>query len=216
MSPIFRSYSFSQRENWKEVYFRCGTINFVSIFPAQITKAQHHDRNNRWSSFSSQRWHPLCLLGTRNRLTTIYPPPPGPDVPLNPIAIFFSPPTSRMLNTSNPPSPEDQRNSHQDHVIKPTSDNTIVNPYFLVGQQLSLPSSKASRPEHPQELPSFNSILNVVRPLLSRSNQLKFQPGHSVLGSQHRCEYDTTRARRTKRPRFDHLLQCSLKAKPST
>ena len=70
--------------------------------------------------------------------------------------------------------------------------------------------------ENTQELPPFTSLLSDVRPLLSRPNPFKFRLHHSILGRQHRREYYTNRARRTKRPRFNQHLQYSLKPEFST
>ena len=42
-------------------------------------------------------------------------------------------------------------------------------------------------------------------------NQLKLRPDPAVLGRQHRREYYTNQARRTRRPRFNQQLQYSLK-----
>ena len=59
--------------------------------------------------------------------------------------------------------------------------------------------------------PPFSSFLSDVRPLPSRPNHLKLQPDHSVLGRQHRREYYTNHARRTKRPRVNQHLQYCVK-----
>ena len=66
------------------------------------------------------------------------------------------------------------------------------------------------------QLSPFISLLSDVRRLLSRSNQLNFQPDHSILRRQHRREYYTNHLRRTKRLRFNEHLQHNLKSKFST
>ena len=81
----------------------------------------------------------------------------------------------------------------------------------LLHQLVHSSSPDASQSESTQELPPFSSFLPDVRSLLSRPNQLKLQPTQSALGRQHRCEYYTNHAGRTKRPRFNQQLQCCLK-----
>ena len=99
-----------------------------------------------------------------------------------------------MLQTSQPP------------LIHPD-----VAPSTSTGSQPSISPPEASQSESTQELPPFSSFLSDVRPLLSRPNQLKLQPTQSALGRQHRREYYTNHAGRTKRPRFNQQLQYSLK-----
>ena len=47
-------------------------------------------------------------------------------------------------------------------------------------------------------------------PCCDFSSLIKFQPDHPTLGGQHCREYYTNRARRTKRPQFNHHLQYNL------
>ena len=99
-----------------------------------------------------------------------------------------------MLSTSQPPS------------INPdAASSTLINP------QLPISSPEVSPSEDNRTLPPFSSFLSDVRPLLSRPNQLKLQPDHATLGRQHRREYYTTHARRTRRPRFNQNLHYRLK-----
>ena len=84
-------------------------------------------------------------------------------------------------------------------------------PFASVGPKFSPSSLEASQSENTHELPPFNSFFSDVRPLLSRPNQLKLHPDHSALGRQHRREYYTNHARRTKRLRFNQHLQYCLK-----
>ena len=84
-------------------------------------------------------------------------------------------------------------------------------PSILIGSQLPISPLEVSQSESNSELPPFSSFLSDVRPLLSRPNQLKLRPDPAVLGRQHRQEYYTNHARRTRRPRFNQQLQYSLK-----
>ena len=86
-----------------------------------------------------------------------------------------------------------------------------VAPSKSTGSQTSISPAEASQSESTQEIPPFSSFLSDVRPLLSRPNQLKLQPTHSALGRQHRREYYTNHAGRTKRYRFNQQLQNCLK-----
>ena len=83
-------------------------------------------------------------------------------------------------------------------------------PSILIGSQLPISSPEVSQSEDTPELP-FSSFVSDVRPLLSRPNQLKLRPDPAVLGRQHRREYYTNHARRTRRPRFNQQLQYCLK-----
>ena len=82
-----------------------------------------------------------------------------------------------------------------------------VAPSTSIGSQFSISSPEASQSEHTEELPPFSSFLSDVRPLQSGPNQPKHQPDQSALGRQHRREYYTNHALRTKRPRFNRQLQ---------
>ena len=86
-----------------------------------------------------------------------------------------------------------------------------VAPSTSTGSQSSISPPEESQSESTQELPPFSSFLSDVRPLLSKPNQLKLQPTQSALGRQHRREYYTNHAGRTKRPRFNQQLQYCLK-----
>ena len=79
-----------------------------------------------------------------------------------------------------------------------------------IGSQFSISSLEASQPEKTQELPPFTSFPSDVRPPLSQPIHLKLQPDQSTLGRQHRGEYYTNHARRTKWPRFNRHLQYCL------
>ena len=92
----------------------------------------------------------------------------------------------------------------------PTITPDVAHP-ASIGSQFSISSPEASQSDKTQELPPFSSFLSYVQPLLSRPNHLKLQPDHSALGRQHRREYYTNHARRTKRPRFNQHLQYCLK-----
>ena len=94
---------------------------------------------------------------------------------------------------------------------QPPTINPDVAPSTSIGSQFSISSTETSQSENTQELPPFSSFLSDVRPLLSRPNHFKPQPDQSALGRQHRREYYTHHARRTKRPRFNRQLQYSLK-----
>ena len=132
-------------------------------------------------------------LPTSSDVTFLFPISSRPQIPSNP-ASPDEPPSLTLLSTSHPPT------------INP-DDASLVLPGF----QLPISSPEVSQPEDTQELPPFSSFLSDVRPLLSRPNQLKLQPDHATLGRQHRREYYTNHARRTKRPRFNQQLQYCLK-----
>ena len=59
--------------------------------------------------------------------------------------------------------------------------------------------------------PTFTSLVSDVRLLLLRPNHLKIRPGHPTFGPEHRRELYINRTRKTKRPRFNHHRQYSLK-----
>ena len=93
---------------------------------------------------------------------------------------------------------------------QPPTINTGVAPSTSIGSQFSISSPEASQSENTQELPPFSSFLSDVRPLLSGPNHLELQPDQSALGRQHRREYYTKHARRTKRPCINQQLQYCL------
>ena len=114
-------------------------------------------------------------------------------MPSNP-ASPDKPPSLTLLSTSQPPT------IHPDIAHSAST-----------GSQFSISSPEASQSENTQEVPPFSSFLSDVRPLLSRPNHLKLQPDQFALGRQHRREYYTNHAGRTKRPRFSQHLQYCLK-----
>ena len=132
-------------------------------------------------------------LLTSSDVTFLSPIAPCSQIPSNP-ASPDEPPSLTLLATSQPPT------------IK-----TDVAPSVLIGSQLPISSPEVSQSEDTSELPTFSSLLSDVRPLLSRPNQLKLRPDPAVLGRQHRREYYTNHARRTRRPRFNQQLQYCLK-----
>ena len=79
------------------------------------------------------------------------------------------------------------------------------------GLQFSISLPQNDQPKPTDEFLTFSSFLSEVRLFLSRPNNLKLQPDHSALVRQHRREYYTNHARRTKRPRFNQYLQYCLK-----
>ena len=131
-------------------------------------------------------------LPTNSDITFLSPISPPSKTPSNP-ASLDEPPSLTLLSTSQPP-----------------TINPDVTPPTLIGSQFPI-SSEVSQSEDTQELPPFSSFLSDVRLLLSRPNDLKLQPDHSALGRQHRREYYTNHACRTKRPRFNQHLQYCLK-----
>ena len=111
---------------------------------------------------------------------------------------------------SNPASPDEPPSLTLLATSQPPTINTDVAP-ILIGSQLPISSPEVNQSEDTSELPPFSSFLSDVRPLLSRPNQLKLRPDSAVLGRQHRREYYTNHARRTRRPRFNQQLQYCLK-----
>ena len=89
--------------------------------------------------------------------------------------------------------------------------NADVAPSILIGSQLPISPPEVSQSENTSELPPFSSFFSDVQPLLSRPNQLKLRHDRAVLGRQHRREYNTSHARRTRRPRFNQQIQYCLK-----
>ena len=133
------------------------------------------------------------------------------DLPTNSGVTFLSPIYSRPQITSNPASPDEQPSLTLVSTSPPATINPEFAPSALIGSQLPIPSPEVSQFEDTSELPSFSSLLSDVRPLLSKPNQLKLRPDPAVLGRQHRREYYTNHARRTRRPRFNQQLQYGFK-----
>ena len=130
------------------------------------------------------------------------------ELPITSDITFLSPPSKIP---SNPASPDEPPSLTLLQTSQPLLINPNVAPSTSTGSHFSISSPEASQSETTQELPPFSSFLSDVRPLLSRPNQLKFQPNHSALGRQHRREYYTNHAGRIKRPRFNQQLQYCLK-----
>ena len=133
------------------------------------------------------------------------------DLPTNSVVTFLSPISSPSKIPSNPALPDEPPSLTLLQTSQPPTINPDVAPSTSIGSQFSNSSPEASQSEDTQELPSFSSFLSDARPLLSRPNHLKLQPNQSALGRQHRREYYTNHAGRTKRPRFHQLLQYCLK-----
>ena len=134
----------------------------------------------------------------------------------NSVVTSLSPISSPYKIPSNPASPDETPASRLQ-----TTNNTVttvpdVASSSSTGLQFSISLPKPDQSKTPEKLPPFHLLLSDVRPLLSRPNHLKLQLDHSALGRQHRREYYTNHTRRTKRPRFDQNLQCSLKHEFST
>ena len=123
---------------------------------------------------------------------------------------FLSPIAPRSQIPSNPASPDEPPSLTLLSTSQPPTINTDVAP-ILIGSQPPISSPEVSQSEDTSELPPFSSFLSDVRPLLSRPNQLKLRADSAVLGRQHRREYYTNHARRTRRPRFNQQLQYCLK-----
>ena len=130
--------------------------------------------------------------------------PSGLDLTTSSGVTFLSP----IL--SNPASPDEPPSLTLLSTSQPPTITTDVAPSILTGLQLPVSSPEVSQSEDTQELPPFSSFLSDVRPPLSRPNQLKLRPDPAVLGRQHRREYYTNHARRTRRPRFNQQLQYCL------
>ena len=133
------------------------------------------------------------------------------DIPTNSGITFLSPISPRSQIPSNPASPDEPPSLTLLSTSQPPTINPDVASCTSIGLQPPISSPEVSQPEDTQELLPFSSFLSDVRPLLSRPNQLKLQPDHATLGGQHRREYYTNHARRTKRPRFNQQLQYCLK-----
>ena len=137
--------------------------------------------------------------------------PSGLDLPTGSGVTFLSPLSSLSQIPSNPASPDEPPSLTLLSTSQPPTKNTDVAPPMLISSQLPISPPKVSQSEDNSELPPFSSFLSDVRPLLSRPNQLKLRPDPAVLGRQHRREYYTNHARRTRRPRFNQQLQYCLK-----
>ena len=133
------------------------------------------------------------------------------ELPTNSGVTFSSPISSRSQIPSNPASPDEPPSLTLLSTSQPPTINTDVAPSILIGSQLPKSPPEYSRSEDTSELPPFSFFFSDVRPLLSRLNQLKLRPDPAVLGSQHRREYYTSHARRTRRPGFNQQLQYCLK-----
>ena len=133
------------------------------------------------------------------------------DLSTNSVFTFLSPISSPPIIPSNQASPDEPPALSLLPISQPPTINTDVAPSTSIGSQFSISSPEASQSEKTQELLPFSSFLSHVRPLLSWPNQLKLRPDPAVLGRQHRREYYTNHARRTKRPRFNQHLQYCLK-----
>ena len=133
------------------------------------------------------------------------------DLPTNSRVTFLSPISSRSQIPSNPASPDEPPPLTLLSTSQPPTINTDVARSILIGSQLPISSPEVSQSEDTQELPPSSSFLSGVRPLLSRPNQVKLRPDPAVLGRQHRREYYTNHARRTRRLRFNQQLQYCLK-----
>ena len=133
------------------------------------------------------------------------------ELPTNSGVTFLSPISSPLRIPSNPASPDEPLSLTLLQTSQPPIIHQGVAPSTSTGSQFSISSPDASQSESTQELPPFSSFLSDVQPLLSRPNQLKLQPTQSALGRQHRREYYTNHAGRTKRPRFNQQLQYCLK-----
>ena len=133
------------------------------------------------------------------------------DLPTKSGVTFLSPIVSCSQIPSNPASPDEPPSLTLLTTSQPPTINTDVAPSILIGSQLPISPPAVSQSEDTSELPPFSSFLSDVRPLLSRPNQLKLRPDPAVLGRQHRREYYTNHARRTRRPHFNQQLQYSFK-----
>ena len=138
------------------------------------------------------------------------------DCPTNSVVTFLSLISSPSKIPSNPESPDETPASPLQTTNNPTTTVPDVASSSSTGLQLSISLPKTDQSKTTEKLPPFHSLLSDVQPLLSRPNHLKLQTDHSALGRQHRREYYTNHTRRTKRPRFDHKLQYSLKQEFST
>ena len=132
--------------------------------------------------------------------------PSRSDLSSNPVVTFFSPISSPSKVPSNPASPDETPASLSQSTNNPTT--TISDAAFFpsTALQFSFSISENDQSQTAEERLPFSSLLSDVQPRLSRPNQLKFQPDHSILGRQQRREYYTNHTRRTRRPRFNQHL----------
>ena len=133
------------------------------------------------------------------------------EPPTHSVVTFLSPISPPSKKPSNPASLEEPPSLNLLQTSQPPTINPDVAPFTSTGSQFSISSPEANQTENTQELPPISSFLTDVRPLLSKLNHLKLQPGQSALGRQHRCEYYRNHAGRSKRPRFNQHLQYCLK-----
>ena len=135
--------------------------------------------------------------------------PSGLELPTNSVVTFLSPISPPSKTPSNPALPDEPPSLTLLQTSQPPTISPDVAISTSIGSQFSISSPETSQSENPQELPPFSSFLSDVRPLLARPNHLKFQPDQSALGRQHRREYYTNHAGRSKRHRFiQHLKYC--------
>ena len=135
----------------------------------------------------------------------------GVSLPTKSVVTFLSSISPPSKIPSNPASPDELPSLTLLSTSQPPTINPDVAPSASTGSHISISSPEASQSEKTQELLPFSSFLSDVRPLLSRRNHLKLQPDQSALGRQHRREYYTNHAGRTKRRRFIQHLQYCLK-----
>ena len=133
------------------------------------------------------------------------------DLPTNSGVTFLSPISSPLRIPSNPASLDEPPSLTLLQTSQPPIIHQDVAPSTSTGSKFSIPPPEASQSESTQEIPPLSSFLSDVRLLLSRPNQLKLQPNQSALGRQHRREYYTNHASKTKPPRFNQQLQYCLK-----
>ena len=136
-------------------------------------------------------------------------------LPTNSVVTFLPPISSPSKTPSNPASPDKTPASPFPSTNNTTNTNPDVPSSPSTGLQFSISLPENNQSKATEELPPFSSFLSNVGPLLWRPNHLKLQPDHSARGRQHRREYYTNHACRTKRPRFSQHLQYSLKPKLS-
>ena len=127
--------------------------------------------------------------------------PSGLELPTNSGVTFLSPISSPSKIPFNQASPDEPPSLFSLQTTQPPTIHPDVAPPASTGSQFSISSPEASQCESTQELSPFNSFLSDARPLLSRPNHLKLQSDQSALGRQHRREYYTNHAGRTKQPR---------------
>ena len=124
---------------------------------------------------------------------------------------FLSPISSLSKIPSDPASLAETNTQPLTSTSKHTTTNLDAASSQPTGLQFSISLPENDQPKTTEEVPPFSSFLSDVRRLLSSPNHLRFQPDQSNRGHQHRREYYTNHARRTKRPRFNKQLQYCLK-----